>query len=148
FIASAGTHQIWVMDLDAKRVKVHAGTGRETRIDGPHFTAAFAQPSGLATDGNVLYVADSEISTIRIVETRSDGRTSTLAGSGGLFDFGHRDGIGDAARFQHPLGVALHGNHLYVADTFNHLIRRIDLTTREVTTWLGTGRPEKGTPEK
>lgn len=148
FIASAGTHQIWVMDLEAKRVKVHAGTGRETRTDGPNAAAAFAQPSGLATDGNVLYVADSEISTIRIVEAQPDGRTSTLAGSGGLFDFGRQDAAGESARFQHPLGVALHGEELFVADTFNHLIRRIDLKTRQVTTWLGTGQPDPGTPDR
>jgi DNA-binding beta-propeller fold protein YncE len=148
FIASAGTHQIWVMDLDTQRVHVHAGTGREQRIDGPHASAAFAQPSGLATDGKVLYVADSEVSTIRSVETQPGGVTGTLAGSGGLFDFGTKDGTGEAARFQHPLGVALHGNDLFVADTFNQLIRRIDLMTKEVTTWLGTGKTDPGTPEK
>jgi DNA-binding beta-propeller fold protein YncE len=148
FTASAGTHQIWVMDLDAKRVKAHAGTGRELRTDGPNASAAFAQPSGLASDGERLYVADSEISTIRIVETKAGGSTSTLAGSGDLFGFGAKDGIGDEARFQHPLGVALHGNEIFVADTFNHLIRRIDLKTREVTTWLGNGKTDAGTIEK
>ena len=147
FIAMAGTHQIWVMDLDAQHVRLHVGTGREYRIDGANARAAFAQPSGLATDGKVLYVADSEISTIRTVETKANGITGTLAGSGGLFDFGHRDGTGDAALFQHPLGVALRGDELYVADTFNHRIRRIDLRTRAVSTIAGTGRTELGTPE-
>ncbi len=145
FIAMAGTHQIWVLDLDARRVGVFAGTGRETRIDGPNARAAFAQPSGLASDGEHLYVADSEISTIRAVETRPKGQTTTVAGSGGLFDFGTRDGAGDEARFQHPLGVALHKGSLFVADTFNHLIRRIDLKSKGVTTWLGTGKTDPGT---
>lgn len=149
YIAMAGTHQIWVMDLSKKRISTFAGTGRETRTDGPNRKAAFAQPSGLASDGKVLYVADSEISTIRSVDVDAKGETRTVAGSGGLFDFGSADDRGGKARFQHPLGVALHGKSvLFVADTFNHLIRRIDLESREVTTWLGTGKAEKGSAEK
>jgi sugar lactone lactonase YvrE/peroxiredoxin len=145
YIAMAGTHQIWVYNLKSNRVSVFAGTGREDRIDGVNSRAAFAQPSGLSSDGKLLYVADSEISTIRVVELKGDGRTKTVAGSGGLFDFGRRDGRGAQARFQHPLGVALWGDRLLVADTFNNLIRSIALKTSEVTTWLGTGKPELGT---
>jgi len=139
FIAMAGTHQIWIYNLKSKRISVFAGTGREDRIDGPNRTAAFAQPSGLTSDGKLLYVADAEISTIRIVELRPNGKTKTLAGGGKLFDFGKRDGLGASARFQHPLGVALKNNQLFVADTFNNIIRTVDLKTREVTTWPGTG---------
>ncbi len=140
YIAMAGTHQIWVLELAARRVRVFAGSGRETRIDTVNAAAAFAQPSGLATDGKRLFVADSEISTIRTVELRESGETGTLAGSGGLFEFGDVDGVGEAARFQHPLGVALRDETLFVADTFNHLIRAIDVKTGRVTTWLGTPR--------
>ncbi|NLX23263.1 MAG: redoxin domain-containing protein [Phycisphaerae bacterium] len=147
FIAMAGTHQIWVLDLAGGRVSAFAGTGREARIDGPNHRAAFAQPSGLATNGRRLFVADSEISTIRWVEVDRAGRTGTLAGSGGLFDFGHRDAAGDKALFQHPLGVALQGEYLFVADTFNHLIRRVRLSDGQTTTWLGTGKPDVGTPD-
>ncbi len=148
FIAMAGSHQIWVYEIDRRRVRLFAGSGREAGIDGVNRSAAFAQPSGLATDGKTLYVADAEISSIRAVETRRAGRTTTLAGSGGLFDFGAADGVGDAARFQHPLGVALWNGKLFVADTFNHTIRLIDLDTREVTTWLGTGKPGLGMDDK
>jgi len=136
YVAMAGTHQIWVLDLDTERVSVFAGTGREAGFDGPNRVAAFAQPSGLVSDGKSLYVADSEISTIRAVELKPDGRTSTVAGSGELFEFGARDGVGSQARFQHPLGVALRDDALFVADTFNDSIRRIDLRTRAVMTWL------------
>ncbi len=144
YIAMAGTHQIWLLDLTTKRVSVFAGTGRELRLDGPHRQAAFAQPSGLATDGKTIYVADSEISTIRAVDADANGRTRTLAGSGGLFEFGRQDGRGDAARFQHPLGLALAGDTLYVADTFNHLVRTVDVKTGDVRTWLGTGATQPG----
>ncbi len=136
YIAMAGTHQIWAMDLGSGRIEVYAGTGREARIDGRRRQAGFAQPSGVATNGQRLYVADSEDSSIRAIDLHSEV-VSTVAGSGGLFDFGSRDGVGAEARFQHPLGVALHGNTLFVADTFNGLIRTIDLPTARVSTWLG-----------
>ncbi|HNQ24939.1 MAG TPA: thioredoxin-like domain-containing protein [Phycisphaerae bacterium] len=142
YIAMAGTHQIWVLDLDSGHVRVFAGTGREACIDGPNRSAAFAQPSGLATDGKVLYVADSEVSSIRVVDLDDRGQTRTLAGSGGLFDFGLRDGRGRSARFQHPLGVTLAGDRLFVADTFNNAIRAIDVHTGEVSTWLGPADPQ------
>ncbi|MBK9119250.1 MAG: redoxin domain-containing protein [Phycisphaerales bacterium] len=145
FVAMAGPHQLWVYEPASGRIGPWAGTGNEGRRDGPNIQAHFAQPSGLATDGTLLYVADAEISSVRRVETRPRGRTTTVAGSGDLFGFGHRDGTGGTALFQHPKGVALHGETLYVADTFNHLIRTIDLRTGTVTTWLGTGRPERGT---
>ncbi len=148
FIAMAGPHQIWTYDLRNRRVRVHAGTGHEAATDGLNAKATFAQPSGLATDGEVVYVADSESSSIRSVAVRGFGRTDTVAGSGGLFDFGLKDGTGEMARFQHPLGVALRSDTLFVADTFNHAIRTIDLDTREVATWLGTGKPHRGTPAR
>ena len=44
--------------------------------------------------------------------------------------------------------MALWNGKLFVADTFNHLIREIDLESRAVTTWLGTGKPELGTDDK
>ena len=146
FIAMAGPHQIWVYDLKTKQVHVFAGTGREAGVDGPADTAAFAQPSGLTTDGQRLYVADAEISSIRSVDARPRGQVKTLAGSGELFDFGHRDGVGRKARFQHPLGVAVWHDSLFVADTFNDLIRTVDVKNGTVATWLGTGKPDTETP--
>jgi DNA-binding beta-propeller fold protein YncE len=145
FIAMAGMHEIWRMDLQTSRVNWHAGTGSESSDDGPNHEATFAQPSGLATDGKTLYVADSESSSIRAVDVKDGGQTRTVAGSNNLFGFGLADGKGSVARFQHPLGVALAGaDVLFVADTFNNVIRRIDLKTDEVTRWLGTGKSEPG----
>ena len=145
YIAMAGIHQIWVLDLPSQTISVFAGTGREAAIDGKNQTAGFAQPSGLATDGSHLYVADSEASSIRSVSLGHDDETRTLAGSGELFGFGRHDGAGRSALFQHPLGVALAGDTLYIADTFNNLIRKLDLKTGKVTTWLGTGATDPGT---
>ena len=145
YIAMAGMHQIWVMDLDKQTITLFAGAGREGNRDGGNSSAWFAQPSGLASDGSHLYVADSEASSIRSVDLTENGNTKTIAGSGDLFGFGRRDGVGREATFQHPLGVALRDNTLFVADTFNNLIRTIDTRTHQVNTWLGSGKSDTGT---
>lgn len=138
FIAMAGPHQIWAMDPDTGETVPFAGSGREDHIDGPLRQAALAQPSGLATDGNVLFVADSEISSIRAASLLPSGNVSTIVGLG-LFDFGDVDGVGNEVRLQHPLGVAYSAGKLYVADTYNHKIKEIELATRTCRTLAGTG---------
>jgi DNA-binding beta-propeller fold protein YncE len=137
YIAMAGVHQIWALDLKSDLVTVYAGNGGEGDVDGPNTTAGFAQPSGISTDGTHLFIADSEASSIRSV-TLDGSTTATVAGSGQLFGYGQTDGPGKSARFQHPLGVVPYNGSLFVADTFNGLIRRIDLKTTTVTTWLGS----------
>ena len=67
YIAMAGPHQIWKLDLGSETVSVFAGTGNENIIDGTAASANFAQPSGLATDGENLFVADSEVSGVRVI---------------------------------------------------------------------------------
>ena len=80
-IAMAGTHQIWRLDLETDIVGVWAGTGVEDMIDGPNGSAAFAQPSGLATDGVHLFVADSEASAIRAISLdKRNQRVTTIVG--------------------------------------------------------------------
>jgi len=137
-IAMAGSHQIWVADLVNGQVYPYAGSGQEARQDGPVSDAAFAQPSGLALDGDTLYVADAESNLVRAVSLPPANEVTTLAG-GDLFDFGHVDGDGAIARFQHPLGVAVHAGMIYIADTYNHRIRALDPVARRVTTLAGTG---------
>ena len=51
YIAMAGPHQIWKLDLDKQEVSTFAGSGREARQDGPLLEAGFAQPSGITSDG-------------------------------------------------------------------------------------------------
>jgi thiol-disulfide isomerase/thioredoxin len=96
-IAMAGPHQIWVIDLLHDQAYPYAGTGEEAKTDGPVNTAAFVQPSGLAIDGNTLYVADAESNVIRALELPPTNTVTTLAG-GDLFKFGDEDGKGDAVR--------------------------------------------------
>jgi thiol-disulfide isomerase/thioredoxin/DNA-binding beta-propeller fold protein YncE len=148
YIAMAGPHQIWKMRLDESEIAAYAGNGREDITDGrllprePYRLrfSAFAQPSGLASDGKQLFVADSEGSTIRAVPFESDGKVDTLVGlTGTLFDFGDVDGKGRRVRLQHPLGVAWWDGQLYVADTYNNKIKVIDVAARSCRTIAGTG---------
>lgn len=141
YVAMAGTHQLWAMRLGGDEIHPHAGNGREALVDGPLAEASMNQPSGLATDGARLYVADSEASAIRVVEPGPGGGIRTIVGEG-LFEFGDADGVGPrAVRLQHPLGVAWHEGVLYVADTYNHKIKRLDPRTGECRTFVGRGEP-------
>jgi DNA-binding beta-propeller fold protein YncE len=143
FIAAAGLHQIWIFDPATKQAGPFAGTGVEGGRDGEASEAWFAQPSGVALADGVLYVADSETSTIRAISHLDRGpRVRTVCGAGDLFGFGDRDGAGPAAELQHPLGVAGCAGTLYVADSFNHKIRAVDPATGRCRTLFGGGGPE------
>lgn len=139
FIAMAGPHQIWEMQLDTGRVSTYAGTGAEAGLDGSLQEAAFAQPSGITTDGRELYVADSEASSIRGVGLVENLLVRTVCGSGDLFGFGDNDGDGSEVRLQHCLGVEYAQNYLWVADTYNHKIKRVDPHTGSCLTILADG---------
>jgi DNA-binding beta-propeller fold protein YncE len=139
YIAMAGPHQIWKLDLDKNEVSTFAGSGREARLDGPLSQAGFAQPSGIASDGKTLYVADSESNIIRAIDL-AGGSVKTLVG-GDLFEFGDVDGSGDDVRLQHPLGLVSSGDKLLIADTYNHKIKELDPTREKVTSLFGTGKP-------
>lgn len=139
YIAMAGTHQVWLMNLKTGVVAAFSGNGRENIVDGPPAEVNFAQPSGLALLDNTLYVADSEVSGLRAVNTAT-GNVVTIVGKG-LFVFGDKDGRGDDVRLQHALGLAENGDNLLLADTYNHRIKRVNPATREVTSLYGTGKP-------
>jgi thiol-disulfide isomerase/thioredoxin len=138
FVAMAGSHQIWILDLVRSLAIPYAGSGREARTDGSIDEAAFAQPSGLAVGRSTLFVADSESNIIRAIRLPPVNEVRTIAG-GDLFDFGYRDGSADQARFQHPLGVAWARERLFVADTYNHRIRTVDPESRIAGTFAGRG---------
>lgn len=140
YIAMAGDHRIWRLDLAKGRVEPFAGSGRENIADGTRLEAAFAQPSGLALANGTLYVADSEVSGIRAIDLKADGRVRTIVGEG-LFEFGDADGTGKQVRLQHVLGIAWGDDRLYVADTYNSKIKIADPARRSVTSWCGSGRP-------
>ena len=139
YVANAGTHQIWVIDLESMTAMPLVGNTRESTTNGPLAEAELAQPSGLAIRDGILYFADSESSSIRSADVGSaNGVTALVAGAvASLFDFGDVDGVGSEARFQHPLGIAIYGDLLLVADTYNSKIKTIDPATGEAVTLYG-----------
>jgi DNA-binding beta-propeller fold protein YncE len=150
YIAMAGSHHLWSFDPRTGRVARYAGSGREALVDGPLLRATFAQPSGVATDGRRLYVADSESSSIREVDLPGGpGTVRTLVGLG-LFEFGDVDGVHANVRLQHPLAVCYpplplgegQGEGcLFIADSYNHKIKRLDLQTTRTVCLAGNGDP-------
>ncbi|TDD19736.1 redoxin domain-containing protein [Kribbella turkmenica] len=137
WIAMAGVHQVWTFDPFTGTTEVAAGTTNEGLKDGPLKEAWFAQTSGLAVDGDRLWLADSEISALRWIDTE----VHTAVGTG-LFDFGLRDGKAADALLQHPLGVTvLPDGSVAVADTYNGAVRRYD-PRAEVVETMATGLAE------
>ncbi|HEY7507902.1 MAG TPA: thioredoxin-like domain-containing protein [Nitrososphaera sp.] len=135
FVAMAGLHQIWAYHVDSGKIGPFAGSGYENIVDGSFAEAQFAQPSGLSMYGSFLLVADSEVSAVRLLDLRKK-TVQTVVGEG-LFEFGHRDGPLAEARLQHPLGIHCDGNKIYVADTYNHAVRLVDLDKQSVSTLVG-----------
>ncbi|XP_076678461.1 NHL repeat-containing protein 2 isoform X2 [Andrena cerasifolii] len=161
-IAIAGTHQIWALFLEdtvwwkykeykADTCVAIVGSGREENRNNayPH-TAGLAQPSGLVVvqERKLAFFADSESSAVRCIDLKN-GRVSAVCGANrdpaDLHDFGDSDGVQYTVKLQHPLGIAWHPkeNVLYIADTYNHKIKRIDVTTGCCKTLYGNGKPNE-----
>ena len=144
YVAEYTSHRIRAIDLasTAKTVTTLAGgtqgyadhaTGTNARFDGPSY---------LAVSGTTLYVADHNNHRIRAIDLASTNKTvSTIAGSGTP---GHADGVGTAAQFNSPSGLAVSEDEktLYVADHNNHRIRAIDLASATVRDIAGDGTRE------
>ncbi len=141
YIAMAGPHQIWKLDLNMREVSTFAGSGREARIDGELEKAGFAQPSGLAIADKTLFVADSESNIVRAIDTSAPTPSVRTLAGGDLFEFGDEDGSGDDVRLQHPLGLAVLDGKILIADTYNHKIKQLDPRDGTVKTLFGTGKP-------
>lgn len=158
YVAMAGTHQLWSLKLPGKVMgglysepwHVFSGSGRELEKNAENGRlAGWAQPSHLSASSNgIMFVADSESSSVRAVDTNTGSHpTRTLAGGDGLlaenlFAFGDKEGKGANARFQHPLAVCFDDARklLYVADSYNHRIKVID-ESGAAKVFCGSGSP-------
>src|ERR671930_612307 len=144
YVADTTNHAIRRIDLGTGAVSTIAGTGAQAERfhrGGAARAVELNSPWDLALsdDCRTLYVAMSETSAVRAVETAGPaGRVRTLVGSG-LFDFGDQDGPGAAARMQHVLGVCVCAGAVWVADSYNNKLRKIDLGTGYVSTAAGNG---------
>ena len=138
YVADSGNHRIRRIDAEGVITTI-AGTGvRGFGGDGgPATEAQFAAPTDLALDesGNV-YVSDWRSRRIRRID--AEGVITTIAGTG-VRGFGGDGGPATEAQFAVPSGLAVDGSgNLYVADSGNHRIRRID-AEGVITTIAGTG---------
>jgi len=140
FIADTVNHRLRRVDLSGN-ISTIAGTGDSgySGDNGPATSAKIRNPGSLAFDtGGDLFFADTENDRIRKVELPS-GTIRTVAGNG-TSGFGG-DGSGAlGAKVKKPAGIALDADrNLYVADTENHRIRRVEHGTGIITTIAGTG---------
>ncbi len=140
YVAMAGSHQVWAYHPQGGVISHVAGDGREALKDGPRLNARLAQPSGLAWDGERLWIADSETSSLRTVGLEEGGEVRTWIGQG-LFEFGDVDGDRATARLQHVLDVAAGNGRIYVADAYNNRLKVLDPRTGQIRTLSGSGEP-------
>jgi len=149
-IADARDHRIWQTD-GAGAVRPYAGDGHPTgssRFDNvPGLSARFFAPTAVLPDtaGNV-YVADTHNCVIRKIGNDAKRTVSTVAGA--FMAAGNADGIGAAARFGMPMGMAwLDNTHIVIADASNAAIRVLDVLTQAVSTLaVSHGGDEKDGP--
>ena len=137
YVSDSGDHVIVAIDRATYLVTVVAGSPRIAgAADGTGAAARFNAPAGLAVDGaGALYVADVLNDAVRKIDLKS-GAVSTVAGVLGVS--GSDDGATTTARFYYPTALAIDGlGDLFVGDSLNGVVRRVDLAKGVVSTVIG-----------
>jgi len=135
YVADSANSVIRRISLATGEVSTFAGKpGAGGHLNGNPEKAMLRFPHGIATDGKLLYVADTGNSTVRKIDlaTRQVGTVAGMAGVAGL-----ADGVKDQGRFNAPKGLATDGTNIYVADTINGALRKVVIETGAVTTLAG-----------
>ena len=140
YIAMAGFHQLWALNISEESITPFAGDGVEDIVDDFKNHARLAQPYGIEVSNNVIFFIDSETSALRVCAIAEEGRVVTLVGKG-LFDFGDHDGVGREALLQHPQGLSVHNDQIYIADSYNNKIKSVAIGSLQVKTIAGSGEP-------
>lgn len=138
FIAALHEARVLYVDLDGN-ISVYAGSGNEgfTGDNGPASEADLSEAAGLAlSEDGTLYIADTQNHCIRAVSL--DGVITTLAGHGLAGYAGDGDDL-ENVMFNTPERIDWYDGSLYIADTNNNVIRRLDVETQTVSTIAGTG---------
>jgi sugar lactone lactonase YvrE len=141
YLADTGNHRIRKIAATTGIITTIAGTGTQgfSGDTGPAISATIDSPTGLALDAaNNLYLADTHNHRIRKI-TATTGIITTIAGTGASGFSGDTTAAANSTlALPHGLTIDTQGN-LYLADTQNHRIRRIEATTGIITTVAGDG---------
>ena len=144
FIADSSNDRVRRVDAASGVITTVAGTGKDgSQVSdgdgGPATAALLASPESVALDGaGNLFIADLGNSRVRRVDAAT-GVITTVAGAGAA-GFGGDGGPATAALLAFPNGVALDGaGNLFIADSSNDRVRRVDAATGVITTVAGTG---------
>ena len=135
YVSDYGNYTVRKITRDGVVSTLAGAAGISGYADGPGSAARFSHPEGIAVDGaGNVYVADYGFSNIRKIAP--DGTREHIRRLGS--EHGSADGLGSAARFNNPRGMALdNAGNLYVADAGNNTIRKIT-PAGMVTTLAGT----------
>ena len=124
YVADISNHRIRAVNIPSGVVRDVAGSGTAGHVDGAGADARFSSPTGIAVNetGTTLYVTDSGNHRIRVIDIATK-TVRTIAGDGTRAT---KNGLGSAARFQKPTGIAVSGNTLYVTTINAGLIRKLE----------------------
>ena len=140
YVADTGNHRVLRIDVESRAVQIVAGPSHVgfSVEGGPAKSPALMRPWGVAADAaGSVYVTDQANNTVRRIDTAT-GSIDTVAGTGS-WGFSGDGGPAVQAMFQRPSGIALDTlGRLYVADTWSHRVRRIDLSTGWIETLAGS----------
>ena len=138
-VADAANALIRRIDAQGQVSTLAGAASQRASVDGAALQARFVGPDAVlvGADGTI-YIADSYANTVRLLR---DGHVRTLAGSPG--ESGSADGRGEQALFNHPVGLALQpgSSVLWLADAYNHTLRRIDADGQVSTAGGEANRP-------
>jgi sugar lactone lactonase YvrE len=144
YLTEPTLHQIWVVTMTDPAApatwtiaQFANTTSTEGFADGPVASAKFREPAGLHLDGSTLYVADTGNHAIRAINLATN-QVTTVAGIGATRGFFGDTMPATQALLYAPRAVTRCGNDLFIADSGNHRVRRVD-ATGTITTVLGDG---------
>jgi len=135
YVSDPTFHVIWRVN-SAGQASIFAGSaGNPGVTDGALNTARFSNPTGLATDSSAIYVMSGLGNTIRKIDLNTNNVT-TIAGTG---TSGASDNVlGTSATLNNPYRGCVSSGYLFFSDKNNHAIRKLNLSTTEVSSFVGT----------
>ncbi|HWS72836.1 MAG TPA: hypothetical protein VN605_12015, partial [Thermoanaerobaculia bacterium] len=147
FIADNGNGRIRRVDATTGTITTIAGRNEDANIPGigdggPAKDAFLRSPAGLAWRNGELYIVDVGYDANRVRKIDRNGIITTVAGKGGDAGFSGDGGAATEAQFREPTGIAVDAvGNLYIADSGNNRIRKVDAATKTITTIAGGGSP-------